>query len=67
MPGISARNQLINNQESQKKPANNQITPDLVRKVTELVWLLWLADLRIENERQGSEHHLTRWYSHGGS
>ncbi len=66
MPGLTARNLPTSNQEPQSKPALNQVTPDLVRQVTELVWLLWQADLRIEKERQGSGRHLTRWYSHGG-
>jgi len=36
-----------------------EITPELVRMVTEEVYRLWLAELRIERERLGS-HTLPR-------
>ncbi len=29
------------------------ITPDLVRKITEKVYALWLRDLHLERERRG--------------
>lgn len=32
-----------------------QITPELVRRIAEKVYALWLRDLRLEQERRGGK------------
>lgn len=54
-------------QPGQTITARTPITPELVRKVTEQVWLLWKADLTIENERFRKNNNPYRWNRHGGA
>jgi hypothetical protein len=48
MPSISSDS----NSESDNTGTNNQLTPELVRQVTDKVYQLFLRDLKLENERR---------------
>ena len=48
MPSISSDS----HHERDNTSANNQLTPELVRQVTDKVYQLFLRDLKLENERR---------------
>ena len=52
MPSISSSSQ----HDSDNTGTNNQLTPELVRQVTDRVYKLFLKDLKLENERRRSQN-----------
>lgn len=48
MPSISSDS----HHERDNTGTNNQLTPELVRQVTDKVYQLFLRDLKLENERR---------------
>jgi len=67
MPTSSTRSSTSNGSLPGETSGNTQISAEMIRKVTEQVWLLWKAELKIEDERRGKGNRLGSWKRYGGT
>lgn len=66
MPTSSTSPPSGNSSQPGKTTGSTQFSAEMIRKVTEQVWLMWQAELKIEDERRGKSNRLGRWRRYGG-
>jgi hypothetical protein len=64
---ISSLDSSSNGRQPGETSGKPQISAEMIRKVTEQVWLLWQAELKIEDERRGKGNRLGNWKRYGGN